>query len=330
MIAVGGITRLTGSGLSIVDWNPIMGAIPPLTHQEWVDAFEKYKLFPQYRLTHYHLDLEAFKGIFFWEYLHRLLGRLIGVIFALPFVFFLAKKYFDKRLAIQLGLALLLGGSQGLLGWYMVKSGLVNKPYVSHYRLAAHLSLALFILIYLFRVILDLRGGAEAFRARNDTKALYGMSWVLVALVCVQIVFGAFMAGLHAGVGYNTFPTMNGEWIPSKISDLSPRWLNLFENTVTIQFVHRTLGILIFAVTSWLLLRALRSNLNPLQKKAVGLFVVLTAAQVLLGVLTLVWVVPIPLALAHQMGATLLLLSAFWMNFTLRGSDVPATKELAY
>jgi heme a synthase len=266
MMTVGGITRLTGSGLSIVDWNPIMGIIPPLTHQEWVDAFEKYKQFPQYKITHSHIGLQEFKGIFFWEYLHRLIGRLIGVVFALPFFYFLAKKCFNRRMAGRLGIAFVLGGSQGFLGWYMVKSGLVNKPYVSHYRLAAHLSLALLILVYIFRIVLDIRFPTNPVNDRvnisSESAPLRRLATSLVCLIGVQIVFGAFMAGLHAGIGYNTFPTMNGEWIPSKLLDLTPAWLNFFENTVAIQFTHRTLGTLILAFAAWLFIVAIKSDLS--------------------------------------------------------------------
>ena len=204
MVGVGGVTRLTGSGLSIVDWKPIMGAIPPLNQAQWMDVFQRYQLSPQFKLINHSMSLSDFKLIFFWEYIHRLLGRGIGIAFLLPWLFFFKTGKVQGKLAGRLLGGFGLGGLQGALGWFMVKSGLVNLPYVSHYRLAAHLALALLVLSYLFWVLLDLLGTVE-----GQPKKYSGLSRAFkgfTALVCLQIVYGAFTAGLKAGFGYNTFP----------------------------------------------------------------------------------------------------------------------------
>jgi cytochrome c oxidase assembly protein subunit 15 len=308
-LVVGGVTRLTGSGLSIVNWDPIMGVIPPLHHDEWMAAFEQYQQFPQYRIINSAMTLGEFKMIFFWEYFHRLLGRTIGMAFVVPYLLFVSRRMISRKMSIRMVIALVLGGMQGLLGWYMVKSGLVDIPYVSHYRLAAHLSLALVILTYLFWNALSL----IQFKVTSAPKQLRRFAITMAAIIAIQIVFGAFTAGLHAGVGYNTFPTMNGEWVPSKVFDLTPLWLNAFENTVAIQFVHRTLGWIILLGSLVFGYRAACATLSPLQKRAALFFTGLVLVQFTLGVLTLIHVVPIPLAITHQLGATFLLLTIFFV-----------------
>jgi cytochrome c oxidase assembly protein subunit 15 len=316
-LVVGGVTRLTGSGLSIVNWDPIMGVIPPLHHDEWVAAFEQYQQFPQYRIINSAMTLGEFKMIFFWEYFHRILGRTIGMAFVVPYLFFVSRRMISRKMSIRMVVALVLGGMQGILGWYMVKSGLVDIPYVSHYRLAAHLSLALVILIYLFWNALSLM----QFKVTSAPKYLKRFAIAMATIIAIQIVFGAFTAGLHAGVGYNTFPTMNGEWVPAKIGDLAPAWLNLFENTVTIQFIHRILGWIILLGSLVFGYRAACATLSPLQKRAALFFTGLVLVQFTVGVLTLIHVVPFPLAITHQMGATLLLLTVFFVIHVLGGNS---------
>lgn len=312
MVVVGGITRLTGSGLSITDWKPIMGAIPPLNAADWGDAFRKYQEIPQFKLENAGMTLSRFKFIFFWEYTHRLLGRLVGVAFLLPWLWFLRKGAFDRRLAVRLGVGFVLGGLQGALGWFMVMSGLVDRVSVSQYRLAAHLALALLVLGYLFWILLDLRTGPSA--ERTEAPRLRGPLLAVTALLSLQILYGALVAGLKAGFGYNTFPTMNGHWFPEGFFQYEPAWLNLFESRAGVQFVHRMLAwsLALSIVGIWIFARKLA--LNARQARAMNALLAMVGAQFLLGVLTVVLVVPLPLAAAHQLGACFLLLFALRAN----------------
>ena len=303
MVIVGGITRLTDSGLSMVDWRPLMGAIPPLNEQQWLEVFEQYQQYPEYQKVNLGMTLSEFKFIFFWEYFHRLTGRLIGLVFFVPYVYFLIKGKLSRSLKIKLFIALVLGGLQGLMGWYMVKSGLVDRPDVSHYRLAAHLSLAFVIIGYIFWLIFDLvRPLEKLFYHRR----LHLMLIAFLGLLSLQIVYGAFVAGLDAGIGYNTFPTMNGEWFPRAFFFLSPQWLNFFENNAGVQFIHRTIGwlILFFSIYIWFSFR--KVELAAIQRKALHMLLGMVSVQFLLGVLTLVFVVPVSLGSLHQAGACVL------------------------
>lgn len=322
MVAVGGITRLTGSGLSIVDWKPLVGAIPPLTDRDWDEAFQRYQEFPQYKVLADGMTLAAFKRIFFWEYVHRLIGRLIGIVFVVPWAYFAARRAFAPSMSIRLLGALGLGGLQGALGWFMVKSGLVDVPHVSHYRLAAHLSLALLVLGYVFWLLLDVRAiRSEAPASRRLRAALR----VVLVLLAAQIVYGALTAGLHAGIGYNTFPTMQGYWVPPETLALRPAWLNVVENRTTVQLVHRVLGTLLFAsiATVWAIVR-FRPIEAPL-RRSIHLLLAVVAAQFALGVATLVLVVPIVLAVAHQLGACVLFLVVVRANHAARSTRRQST-----
>ncbi|MBL8608855.1 MAG: COX15/CtaA family protein [Myxococcales bacterium] len=303
MVVVGGVTRLTGSGLSIVEWRPVTGAVPPLTDGAWEEAFAAYRTSPQFRLVNASMSLPDFKRIFFWEYVHRLLGRVLGVVFVVPFVWFLRRRALAPRHARVLGVALALGALQGLVGWLMVKSGLVDVPRVSHYRLATHLGLALTLLGVLSWVLFDLRGdgGGASPRVRAALTLVLG-------LLGAQIFYGALTAGLRAGVGYNTFPTMHGRWFPVDGLALSPTWTNWVENPATVQFTHRALALALLVavgVTAWLARRD-----RPAIVAATRALGVLALAQATLGVVTLVLVVPIGIAAAHQLGACVLLLAA--------------------
>lgn len=303
MVAIGGITRLTGSGLSIVVWEPIMGAIPPTSEQAWQAAFERYQQFPQYVLQNRGMTLAQFKGIFFWEYLHRLIGRAIGVAYVVPWVVFAAQKRIPRGLSSKLAVGLALGGSQGVLGWCMVQSGLVDKPHVSHYRLAAHLLLAFVVLAYLLWTALELLPGEAP--PRSAPRGLRRIAAGLLSLTLVQVLYGAFTAGLKAGLGYNTFPKMAGEWFPSAFFRLEPAWKNAFENPAAVQFIHRTLGFaVVTSVTAfWLWARTL--PLSPRQRSAIHALFAITCAQFLLGVATLLLFVPVSVATLHQVGACL-------------------------
>lgn len=304
MVILGGVTRLTGSGLSMVQWQPIMGVLPPLNAEQWEESFRLYQQYPEYNLKNTGMDLPAFKSIFYFEYAHRLLGRLIGVLFFIPLVFFVFAKKISRPLMPKLLIMFLLGGMQGLLGWYMVKSGLVNNPHVSQYRLTAHLGLAVLIYGYMLWVALDLLQPRE--RSLSSEKGRI-FSVVILALVFITMLSGGFVAGLKAGLVYNTFPLMDGEWVPQGLFSLDPNWRNFFENITTVQFDHRLLAmalsviIVAFGISTW---RAGR----PLASRA-GLYLLLAALllQVSLGISTLLLRVPVALAASHQGGALLLL-----------------------
>lgn len=313
MVVVGGITRLTGSGLSIVEWRPVTGALPPLHEADWQEAFAAYQRSPQYRLVNAGMSLEAFKAIFFWEYVHRLLGRVIGVVFLLPWLVFVAKRVLSRALSMRLAFGFVLGGLQGALGWFMVASGLVDEPRVSHLRLAAHLSLALFVLAYLLWTLLDVRRGQGRRPAKRPVRAMLG---ALAVLTATQIVYGAFTAGLHAGIGYNTFPKMLGVWFPAEALAFAPAWRNLVMNPVMVQLAHRTLGetLALAALALPLLVRR-----EPIAvQRACFVVAVAVALQLALGIATLLLVVPIGLAVVHQLGACLVWMAVVVANHTAR------------
>ncbi len=321
MVVVGGITRLTESGLSMVEWQPIMGAVPPTNTEEWNTAFDLYKQYPQFQKVNRHISLDEFKAIFYWEYGHRLLGRLIGMIFFLPFLVFYFQGRFDGPMKVKMTFAFFVGGLQGLMGWYMVKSGLVDMPRVSHLRLTAHLGLALFLLGYLFWVVLQLfNKHGMLTRSAKVPLTLSRATWFLFVLIAVQIIYGAFTAGLRAGYGYNTFPLMNDQWIADAVGILTPWWLNLLESGATVQFVHRYLGILLLVAVCFTWLYARTCNLNRSQMMGFHVLLLVTLVQFTLGVTTLLYVVPISLASLHQAGACLLWLTITYNVFTLTES----------
>ncbi len=298
MIVVGGITRLTESGLSMVEWRPLLGTLPPMTDAEWQRVFTIYKDFPQYQLVNRGMSMEEFQYIFYWEYGHRLLGRLIGVMFALPFFFFLLRGMIPDNLKLKLWIALALGGAQGLMGWYMVKSGLVDEPLVSHYRLAAHLSLALIIFAYLTWLLLGLLA-TERFAVSGRFRLWLNL---FTAALILQILYGAFVAGNRAGFGYNTYPLMNGELIPEIAYSLSPMWHNFLDNNAMLQFIHRWLGALVLVGAGLLAWLAVTSESRRIKVSSMMLLGAVVA-QFILGVFTLIHVVPVSLGSIHQAGA---------------------------
>jgi cytochrome c oxidase assembly protein subunit 15 len=321
MILLGGVTRLTNSGLSMVEWKPLMGVIPPLTQEAWLETFEKYKQFPEYQKVNRGMSLDAFKSIFMFEYLHRVLGRLIGVIFFFPMVFFWARGRLRPGLPPKLVVLFFLGGLQGLLGWYMVKSGLVNNPRVSQYRLTAHLGVAVVIYAYmlwlsfeLLRVRRDAQGAAPAVRAGP----LGSFALVLVGLVYVMILSGGLVAGTRAGLAYPTWPLMGDSFIPPGLYSMSPAWLSIFEDVTTIQFNHRMYAYGLVLVIAVFALRIWRSEVTGRGRLAAGLLVAATALQVTLGISTLLLKVPVWLAASHQGGAVLLLSASLYCAHVLR------------
>lgn len=318
MVILGGVTRLTGSGLSMVEWDPIMGIIPPLTEQEWQDTFEKYKQFPEYQKKNMHMDLGGFQEIFIFEYAHRVLGRLIGLAFLIPFIFFLARRQIRAGLAPRLITMFVLGGLQGLLGWYMVKSGLNHDPHVSQYRLAAHLSMAILIYSYILWVAWGLLHPSAENSWIRGIDPLRRLTLTGVVLVCLMILSGAFVAGTRAGLGYNTFPSMNGYFIPPGLFDMSPFYLNFVENRTTIQFDHRMLAYVLILYMPFLWYRAQKFSLSPRTRMAFHIMLVLFILQITLGITTLIYEVPVSLGAAHQGGALLVLTSVLYAMHELR------------
>jgi cytochrome c oxidase assembly protein subunit 15 len=315
MVVIGGITRLTESGLSITQWHPIEGIIPPLTAGEWQAAFARYRAIPQYDAIHAGMSLAQFKGIYFWEYLHRLWGRAIGLVFLVPFLYFLVRGRLSRGLWPKLAVLFALGAFQGLLGWYMVESGLENRIEVSQYRLAAHLFTALVIYGAILWVAFDLfwpRGQAGT-RAAGVRRALN----LVLALVAVTVVAGAFVAGLRGGSIYNTFPLMGGQVAPSDYAALVPFYRNWFDNPAAAQFDHRVL-----AETTWLVivLTALfgRRHLAGMARHALWLLVAMATIQAALGISTLLTVVWLPVAVVHQAGAVLLIAAALFARHAAR------------
>lgn len=326
MVVIGGITRLTGSGLSMVNWNPIMGVIPPLSETQWEETFSLYKQFPEYQNINYNMTLPEFKAIFFWEYLHRLVGRILGLVFIIPFAWFLIKKKMDSK-NIKRGINLfLLGLGQGLLGWFMVMSGLVDVPEVSHYRLAAHLLLAFSIFGFCVWYARDLTPSIKPHK--KTARALKGWLYLFMVLLVVQIMYGAFVANLQAGHIYNSFPKMYQYWVPPEVWSLKPYFLNFFENVVTIQWVHRILGTLLGLTVLAILFRSFLLNTRSKTKWwSIALFISVLM-QYLIGITTLLLHVPVWLGVLHQAAAFVLfgMIVAF-INY-LNQPDSAASYEL--
>lgn len=317
MVVLGGITRLTQSGLSITEWQPLSGVIPPLSHAQWLAEFAHYKAIPQYRVLHDGMTLAQFKVIFFWEYLHRLWGRLIGFAYALPFLYFLVRRRLPKRMVLPLFGILLLGGAQGLLGWYMVESGLVHRVSVSQYRLVAHLALALVLYAAILWAALGIARGPAATRAAPAAGWRRAAEAVLV-MVAVTIAAGGFTAGLHAGLVYNTFPLMDGRLVPAGYARLHPFVLNWFANIAAVQFDHRLLAMTTLTGILCLWAVGLRAALPSAARVALWALLGMALVQASLGVSTLLLIVPVPLAVAHQAGAVLLLTAALVFRHTVR------------
>ncbi|MBI3547157.1 MAG: COX15/CtaA family protein [Gammaproteobacteria bacterium] len=316
MVVLGGVTRLTRSGLSIVEWDPIMGALPPLNQAQWDSAFNKYKQTPEYRKVNRGMPLPEFKKIFYVEWSHRLLGRLIGVVFLVPFFYFLFRRRITRELVPKLVTMFILGGLQGAMGWYMVKSGLVDIPRVSPYRLTAHLAFAVIIYAYLFWVALGLwQARAQALPALAGLRRFATM---VTALIFLMIVSGGFVAGNKAGFVFNSFPLMNGHFFPEGLWALQPWWINLFENVATVQFDHRLIAYLLSIVIPIFAWTAIRYPLSPPARRAVYFLLAWLMVQITLGIATLLYIVPIPLAAAHQAGALILFSLAIGVNHQLR------------
>jgi heme a synthase len=316
VVLVGGVTRLTFSGLSMVEWDPIMGVIPPITDAQWQTYFEKYQQFPEYQKIRAGMTVHEFKFIFFWEYLHRVLARAIGIVFLIPFAFFLVKRWLNRPLALRASGLFALGGMQGLLGWLMVASGLVDRPSVSHYRLTAHLSLA--FIIFAYAIWLAREMSVREPSVRVDAAAQRSMKRGLTAvgvLLAIQIVYGAFVAGLKAGFFANTFPLMGGRLIPATWLDLDPALRNFVENGATVQWLHRLIGTVLAIAVIMLFLRTRRVAADAGSRLYATSLMGLIVIQYILGVLTLINAVPVVLGVTHQIMALLLVgLWVVWMR----------------
>lgn len=326
MIVVGGATRLTDSGLSITEWQPLLGAIPPLSHADWEAAFAKYREIPQYHVVNQGMTLEQFQFIFWWEWSHRFLGRLIGVVVALPLIGFWLAGWLRREDKPRLVGLLALGGLQGAIGWYMVKSGLVDRIDVSQYRLALHLSTAFLIFAWLVWLIADLRPERASRSASPASDNEWRVSLLLVVAVFVQVVLGAFVAGTNAGLVYNTWPLMNGEVVPTGIGMLSPWYLNFTENHATIQFNHRMMAYLVAAIAFWQVVRIVRNHREGAVRRSAMALAHAVLAQIALGIWTLLEGVPVSLGLVHQAGAAIVFGCAIWhLHETAASRHVPAT-----
>lgn len=320
MVVVGGATRLTDSGLSITEWLPILGAVPPLNEADWLAAFEKYKQIPEYHIVNKGMDLEGFKFIFWWEWSHRFLGRFIGVAFALPFAYFWATGKLRSGLPSKLMGVLALGGLQGAIGWYMVSSGLAERVDVSQYRLALHLATAFAILALLVWLALDERHARSALAPAAAGIGVRRLAPVVLFLIALQVVLGAFVAGLKAGLVYNTWPDMNGRIFPSDYWLPDHGWLSIFESHAAAQFNHRIVAYAVCAAVALLAWRALKGEAGGGARRSAFILALAVLLQTAIGIATLLWHVPLAMGLLHQGGAAVVLSIAVWHLYSVRQS----------
>jgi cytochrome c oxidase assembly protein subunit 15 len=318
MVVVGGLTRLTHSGLSMVEWKPA-GSLPPMNDSDWCIQFDKYKSSPEFKLINKEFSLDDFKHIFWFEFVHRFIGRTIGMIFLIPFFYFLFTKKFPPGFLKKMIILLIIGGLQGLLGWFMVKSGLVKNPYVSHYRLAAHLITAFTAFGFAFWFALDLIYPKTEIGEGHKLKKSVQIFFMVVVL---QIIYGAFVAGLKAGYLFPTFPKMGDNWIPSDISALKPLWRNFLEGQSAVQFVHRCIAYVVLFLTVRIFFLSRKLNLSTVQKRIIFALLTITSLQILLGIFTVLFSVPVSVALLHQTGAFFLFSIILFLLHRLRNSDL--------
>ena len=314
MVVLGGVTRLTGSGLSMAEWRPIMGTLPPLSDAEWQRVFEIYKQTPEFQKVNSYMDVHDFKGIFWLEYLHRLLGRLLGFVFLLPLAYFVSRSYITLRQLPWYLMILALGGVQAVIGKIMVASGQVDAPQVSHYRLTAHLSAAFLVYALMFWRAQSLLHGIPA----GVPHPWYRWTVALTALIAITIISGGFVAGLDAGLIYNTFPKMGDYWIPPGLFALDPVWRNFFDNLTTVQFDHRLLALTTFTLIAIYWFRARGAELPRRARSGTNAMLVTAILQVLLGISTVVLAVPTLPAVSHQATAMLLLTSSLYLLHGLK------------
>jgi cytochrome c oxidase assembly protein subunit 15 len=324
MVAIGGMTRLTHSGLSMVEWT-LFGNSPPSNDADWNELFNKYKQYPEYQKVNFNFKVVEFKRIFWWEYIHRQFGRMIGLVFIVPFLWFWLKGKLSSSLKPKLILILILGGFQGLLGWYMVKSGLKSQPDVSHYRLALHLITAFLTFAYTFWVALGLIYPNPPLLQKGMKKTLL----VLLLLVVVQIIWGAYVAGLNAGKAYTTWPLMGDTLIPESVTAMQPWWSNFVEGIAGVQFVHRYLAYVVLGMVIYLFVKSRKLKLSNSQQKGIYFLLFAVSLQFVLGVITLLYAVPVSLGLLHQLGAFVLLGATVYALHRFNGGRVSYAQTLA-
>lgn len=315
MIMLGGATRLTQSGLSIVEWKPITGIIPPLSAQDWQGEFAKYQASPEYQQVNQGMNMAEFQFIYWMEFAHRLLGRLIGLVFFLPLLYFWIRDQLPKKLIKTAFVVLVLGGMQGAMGWYMVKSGLVKDPNVSHYRLTTHLLLAILLLMILFWA------GLSILQPRAVNKAPVGLRvrvHAAATLILITIIYGGFVAGLKAGHIYNTYPLMGGQFLPSEWAFHAPLIINFFENAATVQWVHRHIAVITWFFVMVTMVGLLRAQVADSAKRAAALMIGVITLQVGLGMMTLLWDVPVSLGTLHQGTGVVVLTVALYLMYQLK------------
>ena len=310
MVSIGGVTRLTHSGLSITEWKPVSGVVPPFSDGSWHEEFAKYQQSPEYLKNNPDMSLQEFKGIFWLEFIHRLAGRITGFVFLLPMVYFIAKKQLCLAFKLRLGGILTLIATQGLVGWYMVKSGLRDDPHVSQYWLAFHLGMAFLIYGFvLWNGLNEIRSAkleVEIMSQSNNSKLLFFTSSFIVLFTFFQVIIGAFVAGSHAGLVYNSFPDMGGQFVPEGLFVMSPWYINFFENTTTIQFTHRIFAYFITTIILFFRVVSCKFSLTLELKYAINTLVLALALQIFLGIATILYQVPVILASLHQISALLL------------------------
>ncbi|MCD6067855.1 MAG: heme synthase [Bacteroidetes bacterium] len=327
MVVIGCLTRLTHSGLSINDWS-VMGSLPPMNAESWNEHFSKYQQSPEFAKVNFDMKLDEFKHIFWWEYIHRMIGRFIGFVFIGGFAWFYFKKKIDKKLLVKLLILVGLGGLQGVIGWWMVKSGIQNKPAVSHYRLATHLMSAFTVFAFTFWYALELLNTESK---TNETKVLKLRPWLITLFVVlvIQIIYGAFTAGyvemgaenkplFRPGQIFNTWPKMGDQWIAEQVTMKSSFFANYFENAAGIQFVHRTLAVIVVLLVAFVWNRSSKLSLNKSQYRGITFLVYGITVQFILGVFTLIYHVPVILGVLHQSGAFFLFAVCVYLLFHFR------------
>ena len=333
MVVVGCITRLTHSGLSITDWS-FMGSMPPLSAQDWQDRFELYQQSPEFSKINFDMKLDEFKHIFFWEYIHRLIGRTMMYVFVIGLVILIIRKKIKKEMLPSLILLFFMGAMQAVIGWWMVYSGLQDKPAVSHYRLATHLMSAFTLFAFTFWFALKLIYPKEKIEENNGHK-LKGLSILFFALLIIQIIYGAFTAGyvegdaakIRPGKIFNTWPQMGDSWMPEQVTMKNRLYLNFFENASGIQFVHRTLAILLVLVFCLLWYKSNKLNLSKAQFSGISYLIYGITIQFLLGVFTLLYNVPVVLGVLHQTGAFFLFASSVYLIFQVNIKGTILSKQ---
>lgn len=326
MIVLGGVTRLTNSGLSMTDWKPVTGWLPPLSQEAWQAEFDRYKAFPEYQKINKGMSLDEFKGIYAFEFAHRVLGRIIGIVFFIPFLLFLVFGKIRGALTYRLGLLFILGGLQGGMGWFMVKSGLVDNPDVSHYRLTAHLALASLIFAVILWTIFDLTRARAV--AQEAEQAVRRLAWIVLGLVVLQILIGGFVAGLNAGFVYTDWPLMGGNILPEDMMYMSPWYVNFLENPGAVQFSHRLVAYLLLALAVLLYLISRRQDIRYDVRLGCVMVLVAIVIQALIGIVTLLYVVPVTLGALHQAGGMVVLaicISVVHSLATAKGQEKPAS-----